>query len=84
MYLKTKTITEVQVYMNGDNSEVDIFTVEESSDVMYGWAGLMAAMGRENKIRAIKMFRAQFDDVGSARVGLREAKAFVEDAMRNR
>jgi ribosomal protein L7/L12 len=77
MYLKTKTITEVQVWMNGDTSQVDTFTVEESSEVMNGWAHLMCAMGHENKVNAIKMFRAEFD------CGLREAKAFVEDAMRN-
>ena len=78
MYLKTKTVTQVEVYMNGDSASIDTFEVEESDAVMYGWADLMCAMGNENKVKAIKMFRSEFS------CGLREAKAFVEDAMRNR
>jgi ribosomal protein L7/L12 len=77
MLLQTKTVTEVTVYMNGDSPCADQFSVNESDTVMYGWATLMAAMGKENKVKAIKMFRSTFD------CGLREAKAFVEDAMRS-
>jgi ribosomal protein L7/L12 len=83
MYLQTKTITKVEVYMNAEDNDPDTFEVAESTDVMFAWASLMSVMGKENKIKAIKFFRSTFDGIDDSRIGLREAKAFVEDAMRN-
>ena len=76
MYLTTKTMTQVEVFMN-DADVPDTFIVEASEPVMFGWADLMAAWGQENKIAAIKHFRSHFG------CGFAEAKAFVEDAMRH-
>ena len=76
MYIKEKRITEIQVYMNGSD-DVDTFTVAESEAVINAWASFVAVIGHVNKIKAIKMVRNEFD------CGLRESKAFVEDAMRN-
>ena len=76
MYLREKTITNVVVYMDGRDEPED-YDLDRQEVEMEIWANFMAELGRLNKIKAIKMFRSEFG------VGLRESKAFVDDAMRN-
>lgn len=82
MYMNQKSVTYVECFMGSTHEyiadEPTSFSVDCTENVLAGWAALMAAWGSENKVEAIRHFRAHFEGVG-----LREAKAFVEDAIRN-
>ena len=76
MIIEHKTI--VKVHMNGCEYDApDSFETDLSPAAIHSAYVFCGNAGSENKVRAIKAMRTYFD------IGLREAKAFVEDAIRD-
>ena len=74
MVIRERTVTCIEMYKNGDTM---VFDVPLTQAEVHIWANWARDMGAINKVAAIKMIRTVFSNPG-----LREAKWFVEDAMR--
>ena len=72
MYVSTQTVITVPAHID---ENIEIVTRLNKEEVEM-WADVARLIGGFNKVKAIKLIRSEFN------CGLKEAKYFVEDAMR--